>query len=156
MPFYNHMQEWNGLEIVVSPVESWRKRICFLPYFVGQKIQLELRITKNTTSEDANLQFHLVEKMADVEKPRMIAPILSPDQSTNSEKLYTVQDVSRITGKGEIKYWLSTRGYNVEGEPIFSTEAITLDTLVIPITLMSIGPLIGFLCGLLVSLFLNN
>ena len=42
MPFYNHLREWNGVDIEVRPGEPWRRKIQFWPYFVGQRIQLEL------------------------------------------------------------------------------------------------------------------
>lgn len=156
MPFYNHFLDWNGLEVDVQPIEPRRKRFRIWPYFVGQRIQLELRVKKATPFEKNDLQFHFVEKMADEDKPRMVAPKFLPEQSTSHEKVFELRNGSRITGKGEVKYWLSSRGYNVDHEPIFSTEVINLDSLVIPLLVMVGGPLLGFIFGLLLGLLLGS
>jgi hypothetical protein len=156
MPLYNHLLEWNGLDIEVQPAEPWRKKIRFWPYFVGQRIQLELRVKMLTANEKSDLHFHLGEQMADVDKPRMIAPTLLPDQSTSREKIFSIQNGTRITGKGEVKYWVSNRGYNVDNEPIFTAETINLDSLIIPIILMVLGPLLVFLSGLILGLLLGS
>ena len=156
MPFYNHFLDWNGLEVDVQPAGSRRKRVCIWPYFVGQRIQLELRLKKATPFEKNDLQFHFVEKMADVDKPRLVAPTFLPEQSTDHEKVFELRNGSRITGKGEVKYWLSSRGYNVDHEPVFSTEAVSLDSLVIPLLVIISGPLFGFVFGLLLGLLLGK
>jgi hypothetical protein len=156
MPFYNHFLDWNGLEVDVQPAEPRRKKFRIWPYFVGQRIQLELRVKKVTPIEKNDLQFHFVEKMADEDKPRMVAPTFLPEQSTDHEKVFELRNGSRISGKGEVKYWLSSRGYNVDHEPIFSAEAISLDPMVIPLLVMISGPLLGFIFGLLLGLLLGS
>ena len=55
-----------------------------------------------------------------------------------------------------MKYWVSNRGYNVDNEPIFTGEAISLDPWIIPILLMILGPLIGFLGGLVLGLMIGG
>jgi hypothetical protein len=104
----------------------------------------------------ANFQFHMVEKMPGVEKPRIVAPKMDLERSTQEEAVFIVQDGSRITGKGEVKYWVSNRGYNVDIEPVFTAEVISLDTWVVPIMLMILGPLVGFLSGLVLGLILGG
>lgn len=155
MPLYNQLPNWNGLDIQAHPAEGWRKRIRFWPYFVGQKVQLELVIRKPTPIQKEDMQFHIVEKMADEAKPKIIATSTAPDSSESQEKCILVKDASKITAKGEIKYWLSNRGYNVDHEPIFTTEAVSLDTLIIPILLMVLGPILAFLGGLILGCLLG-
>jgi hypothetical protein len=156
MPFYNHIPSWNGLEIEVSPKNPWRKKFPFWPYFVGQKVELELRVKNRIGDDPGNRKFHLVEKKTDEEKPRMVSLIPSPDQSIHPEKTFILEDSCRITGKGEIKIWLSNRGYNVDHEPIFVAEAISLDSLILPALLMFVGPLLGLVVGLLLGLLIGG
>ncbi len=156
MPLYNNLPSWNGFTIEVHPVDTWRRRIRFWPYFVGQIIQLELVVIRSKNTEKDDLQFHLVEKMPDVEKPRIIAPKRIMERCTPQESVFIIQETSKITGKGEVKYWVSNRGYNVDSEPVFTTEAISLDSWVIPILLMILGPLIGILCGFVLGLIVGS
>ena len=156
MPLYNNLQNWNGLAIEVHPTETWRQKISFWPYFVGQFVRLELVVKKPADASQDSFQFHMVEKMPGVEKPRIVAPRMDPERSTQQEAVFIVQDGSRITGKGEVKYWVSNRGYNVDSEPVFTAEAISLDSWVIPIILMVLGPLVGFLSGLVLGLILGG
>jgi len=151
MPFFNHNYEWNGLAIDVQPIEPWRKRYPFWPYFVGQRINLELSVSLPTETKASELQFHLVEKMPDQDKPRIIPPSLVPDRSAGGQLVFHIQNGSRITGKGEVKYWVSNRGYNVGHEPVFSTDAISLDSLIIPLIIAAVGPILGFLLGLVIG-----
>jgi len=151
MPLYNTISNWNGLEIKVYPAESWRQKFRFWPYFVGQKVRLELVVKMTTDNEKNDMQFHIVAKMPDADKPRMIAPTVQTDSSNNRERKVSVENGSRIFGKGEIKYWVSNRGYNVDNEPIFSADAISMDSLIIPIILVIIGPVLGILCGLVLG-----
>jgi hypothetical protein len=156
MPLFNHIPNWNGLEIEVHPGETWRKKIRFWPYFIGQVIRFELVIRNGPDQGKAERQFHIIEKMPDVEKPKIITPRLVPERSAQQNTVFTVQGSSKITGKGEIKYWLSNRGYVVDSEPVFSAEAISLDSWVIPIILLVLGPLIGFLSGLALGLIIGG
>lgn len=156
MPLYNHIPDWNGLEIEINPLETWRKRIPFWPYFVGQKIRLEVVITKATTIEEDDLQFHVVEKMADEAKPRIVTLAHQPDSAYDRGRVLVLENGSMITGKGDVRYWLSNRGYNVDHEPVFSTEAISLDMFIIPFILIVIGPFLGFLCGLILGLMIGG
>jgi len=156
MPLYNITPNWNGFEIEVYPAETWRKRIRFWPYFVGQLIRLELVIKKSTDVTSNDPQFHLVEKMPDVEKPRIVTPRKIPERSTPQEAVYVVQGSSRITGKGEIRYWVSNRGYVVDSEPVFAGEAVSLDSWILPILIMILGPLIGFLSGFILGLIIGG
>lgn len=156
MPLYHHLPDWNGLDVKAHPLEPWRKRFPFWPYFVGQKVRLELVVTKADQIEKGDLQFHLVEKKADDAKPTIIPLDLKPQPDSHNQKTLLLQGGSLITGKGEIKYWLSNRGYNVDHEPIFTAEAINLDLLVLPIALMLLGPLLGFLAGLVLGLVLGG
>jgi hypothetical protein len=155
MPFYNHKFDWNGLNIQTHPLEAWRKRYNFWPYFVGQQVKLELRVQFPEGTDPNNVQFHLVEKMSEQAKPSIIPVTVQTTSSTNNVLVYIIQNSSRITGKGEVKYWLSNRGYNVDSEPIFSAEAVNPDTWILPLITILIGPLIGFLFGLVVGLLLN-
>lgn len=156
MPLYHHLPDWNGLNVKALPLEPWRKRLPFWPYFVGQKVRLELVITKTGQIEKGDLQFHVVEKKADEAKPTIIPLDLKPQEDSQNQKTLLLQNSSLITGKGEIKYWLSNRGYNVDQEPIFTAEAINLDLLVLPIALMVLGPLLGLLAGLFLGLVLGG
>jgi hypothetical protein len=156
MPLFNNIPNWNGFEIEVRPAETWRQKVRFWPYFVGQIIQLELVFKKTSGVGVDNLQFHIVEKMPDLDKPKIIAPRAIQDRLTPQEAVFSIQDSSKITGKGEIRYWVSNRGYNVDNEPVFTTEAICLDTLVIPTILVIIGPMIGFLSGLVLGLIIGG
>jgi hypothetical protein len=156
MPFYNHISNWNGLEIKVSPKNRWRKRFPFWPYFVGQQVELELHVRRKTPGIKDDGKFHLVEKMADEDKPRMVSLISLTGQVANQEKVFILQDSNRITGIGEIKIWLSNRGYNVDHEPIFVAEAISLDPLILPALLMLVGPLLGLIVGLLLGLLFGG
>lgn len=156
MPLYNYIPDWNGLEIYVKPAEPWRKRIRFWPYFVGQTVQLELVVKKSQAVGKGEIQFHLVEKIASMEKPRIVTLTNTPERSTNQEMTFIVQGGSKITGKGDIKYWVSNRGYNVDNEPIFSGEAISLDSWIIPILAMILGSLFFFLGGLFLGLILGG
>ena len=94
--------------------------------------------------------------MPDEDKPKMVALNVLHDQSTELKKILGNKNASRITGKGEVKYWVSNRGYNVEAEPIFSTEAISLNSLVIPIILMVLSPILGFFCGFILGFLVSN
>jgi hypothetical protein len=156
MPLYHHLPDWNGLDIKALPLESWRKRFPFWPYFVGQKVRLELVVTKAGQIEKGDLQFHGVEKMENEAKPTIISLSLKSQVDSQNQRTLELQSSSLITSKGEIKYWLSNRGYNVEHEPIFTTEAINLDLLVLPIALMVLVPLLGFLAGLVLGLVLGG
>jgi hypothetical protein len=156
MPLYNNIPNWNGFEIEVHPAEAWRKKIRFWPYFVGQIIRLELVIKKSTDTGKGDIQFHVVEKMPDVEKSRIVTPRKIPERSTPQEMVFIVRGTGKITGKGEMKYWVSNRGYNVDNEPVFTAEAISLDSWIIPILLMILGPLIGFLGGLVLGLMIGG
>jgi hypothetical protein len=156
MPLYNNIPDWNGFEIQVKPVEPWRKRIRFWPYFVGQTVLLELVVKKSPAMPKGDLQFHVVEVMPDVEKPRIVTPTSLPERSIDREMMFIVRGSSRITGKGEVKYWVSNRGYNVDNEPIFTGEALNLDSWIIPILLMVLGPLIAFLSGLFFGLMMGG
>jgi hypothetical protein len=156
MPLYHHLPDWNGLDIKALPLESWRKRFPFWPYFVGQKVRLELIVTKAGQIEKGDLQFHGVEKMGNEAKPTIISLSLKSQVDSQNQRTLELQSSSLITSKGEIKYWLSNRGYNVEHEPIFTTEAINLDQLVLPIALMVLVPLLGFLAGLVLGLVLGG
>lgn len=156
MPFYNHIDNWNGLEIEAFPSEPWRKRLSFWPFFVGQRVSLAIKVTKNTDFEKNDFNFHFVEKMSDEEKPKMIAPVLLPEESSNKEKVFHLQNGSRITAKGEIRYWVSNRGYNVDHEPIFAAEAVCLDALIIPSLFALIAPLLGFILGLIIGLMIGG
>lgn len=156
MPLYHHLSDWNGLDIKAYPLEPWRKRAPFWPYFVGQKVRLELVVTKAGQIEKGDLQFHVVEKKADEAKPTIIPLEPKSQADTQKQRTLLLQCGSLITGKGEIKYWLSNRGYNVDHEPIFTAEAINLDLLVLPIALMVLGPMLGFLAGLVLGLVLGG
>lgn len=156
MPLYHHLSNWSGLQIKVRPLENWRKKVPFWPYFVGQKTRLELVITKPTAIEKTDLQFHIVEKMGEEAKPKIIELILSPQITSEGERTLYLDSGSLITGKGELKYWLSNRGYNVDHDPIFTAEVINLDTFIIPIALMLLGPLLGFLAGLIFGLLISG
>ena len=156
MPLYNNISNWNGLEIQVNPLEQWRKKIPFWPYFIGQKIQLEIVISKPGTFEKVDLQFHAVEKMASESKPRIISLIPKPDLSSDQIRVFSLENGSMITGGGTIQYWLSNRGYNVDSDPIFTTEAINLDSFVIPFLLLLIGPFLCFLGGLVLGLLMGS
>jgi hypothetical protein len=152
MPFYNHLQNWNGLEIKALPINPWRKRFPFWPFFIGQRVELALKVTKQNSLGKNDLNFHLVEKMADEEKPKMIALVPQPTSSSDREKVFHLQNGSRITSQGEIRYWLSNRGYNVDNEPIFTAEAVCMDDLILPLLVAIIGPLLGFILGLIIGL----
>ena len=154
MPFYNHLKNWNGLEVEASPSNPWRKRFPFWPFFVGQRIQFDLKITKEVPFEKNDLSFHLVERMSKEEKPRMVAPHPLPEETSNTEKVFRMQNSSRITSTGEVRYWISNRGYNVDHEPIFAAEAVSLDSLIIPSLLALIIPLISFILGLVIGILL--
>ena len=156
MPLYHHLQDWNGLDVTAHPLEIWRKRFPFWPYFVGQHVRLELLITKPDGISQADLQFHVVEKMADEAKPKIIALSPGPQGKLENQVTLCLQGSSLITGEGEIKYWLSNRGYNVDHEPIFTAKAINLDSLVIPIALTVLGPMLGFLAGLVIGFVLGG
>ena len=155
MPFYNQNFEWNGLAIQVQPLETWRKRYPFWPYFVSQHIHLELRIKVPADFDRSELQFHLVEKMSDQDKPRIIPAAYKPSVSSNRELVFSIQNSGRITGKGEVKYWVSNRGYNVDHEPVFSAEIVSLDSWILPLIVMSVGPILGFLLGLVIGLLIG-
>lgn len=155
MPFYNHNLDWNGLTFQAQPLEVWRKKCNYWPYFVGQQVKLELRVHFPEGTDPTNAQFHLVEKMSEQAKPGIIPVVIETTSSTNNEFVYRVQNSSRITGKGEIKYWISNRGYNVDSEPIFSAEAVNPDTWILPLITILIGPMIGFLLGLVIGLLMN-
>ena len=156
MPLYNTIPNWNGFEIEVHPAETWRKRIRFWPYFVGQMIQLELVIRKSPEAASSTPQFHLVEKMPDVEKPRIVTPRKLAETSNPQETVFLLQGNSRITGKGEVRYWISNRGYVVDSEPIFAAEAVSLDSWILPILIIILGPLLGFLSGLILGLIIGG
>ncbi len=156
MPLFHSLLNWNGLDIKAHPLEPWRKRFPFWPYFVGQKVHLELVITKSSQIETADLQFHIVEKMADESKPKIIPLTIQSQVASEYERTLLLENSSLITGRGEIKYWLSNRGYNVDHEPIFTADAISLDPLVLPIAMMVLGPLLGFLAGLVLGLVLGG
>ena len=152
MPFYNHNYEWNSLVFDIQPMESWRKRYPLWPYFVGQRINLELSISTPKGIEDRDLQFHLVEKKPDEDKSRIIPLNLVTDRPTGQSLMLQVQNGSRITGKGEIRYWVSNQGYNVGPVPVFSADIISLDSLIIPMIIAVIGPALGFLLGLVIGI----
>lgn len=156
MPLYHHLPDWNGLDVKAYPLEPWRKRIPFWPYFVGQKVCLEMVVTKSSQIEKVDLQFHVVEKMSDEAKPKIIPLDIKSQVGSQTQRILLLESSSLITGKGEIKYWLSNRGYNVDHEPIFTAEAINLDLLVLPIALMVLGPLLAFLAGLVLGLALGG
>lgn len=156
MPLYNTILNWNGFEIEVHPAESWRKRIRFWPYFVGQLIQLELVIMKFPEAASNDPQFHLVEKLPDVEKPRIVTPRKLAETSTPQKSNFLFQASSRITGKGEVRYWISNRGYVVDSEPIFAAEAVSLDPWILPILIIILGSLLGFISGFILGLIVGG
>ena len=156
MPLYNHIPDWNGLEIEVHPLETWRRRIPFWPYFVGQKVRLEVIITKKAVIDKVDLQFHVVEKMAGENKPKIVSLILKSNPTSVREKVFSFEEGSLITGRGEIRYWLSNRGYNVDHEPVFAAEAINPDSFIVPFILMVVGPILGFLGGLILGLVIGG
>lgn len=156
MPFYNHLENWNGLEIQASPISSWRKRFPFWPYFVGEKIQFELKISKKEGFEENDLKFHLVEKMSEEEKPLIVNPRMLPKESSGKVMVYKLENPPRAISKGEVRFWLSNRGYIVDSEPIFAAEIIYLDSLVIPSLLILVGPFLGFLFGLVLGLLVGG
>lgn len=155
MPFYNHLENWSGLEIEAVPSSPWRKRFPFWPFFVGQMIQFELRVTKEGNFEKDDLKFHLVEKMTGEEKPKIVTLTQIRDSSTTKRIVFCLQNGSKVTSKGDVRYWLSNRGYIVENEPIFTAEAISLDSLIIPALFALLGPLFGFIVGLILGLILG-
>ncbi len=154
MPFYNHLRNWNGLDIEVSPINPWRKRFPFWPYFIGQEIQFELKVIKKGAFEKDDLNFHLVERMTEEEKPRMISPTLVAEESSSNVKFFRLQNSGRVTAKGEVRFWLSNRGYVVENEPIFAAEVVYLDSLIIPSLLVLVGPFFCLLLGLILGLLI--
>jgi len=156
MPFYNHLENWNGLEIQASPISSWRKRFPFWPYFVGEKIQIELKASKKEGYEANDLKFHLVEKLSNEEKPRIVMPRLLSKESNGKVKVFNLENPPRAISKGEVRFFLSNRGYIVDSEPIFAAEIIYLDSLVIPSLLILVGPILGFLFGLVLGLLLGG
>jgi hypothetical protein len=156
MPLYHHLQDWNGLDVRAFPLESWRKKFPFWPYFVGQKVRLELHVAKPSVFEKSDLQFHMVEKIAGETKPTILALNTSQEQASGNHRVFYLESGSLITGKGEIRYWLSNRGYNVDHEPVFTAEAINLDSFIVPIALMILGPLLGFLAGIVVGLVVGG
>jgi hypothetical protein len=156
MPQYLPKSNWNGLDIAVTPVEKWRQRLRFWPYFVGQQVILELTITKNPEFDNGDLKFYVVEKMPDADKPLIIPPAILLKEGFGDEVTLTVQDSSRISGKGEVKYWVSNHGYNLDSGPIFTAEVLNLDSVIIQILLMTVGPLLGFFAGLVLGLLSGN
>jgi hypothetical protein len=156
MPQFNKLSNWKELEIEVHPAESWRKILRFWPYFVGEKVQLELIVRKFAGISKEDLNFHLVEKLPDDSKPRIIKPTIIQNPSSNTAITLSIPNVSRITGKGEMKYWVSNQGYQVSGEPIFTAEAINLDSFIIQIILMTVGPIACLLAGLVLGLLLGG
>jgi hypothetical protein len=156
MPLYNHLKNWNGLDIEAVPAGSWRRRFPFWPFFVGQRVQFLIRVAKKRGVEKDDLSFHFVEKMAEEEKPRMIALALLEKDSSDNEKVFFLQNGSKITSSGEIRYWLSSRGYNVEGEPVFAAEAVCLDSLIVPSLFALIGPILGLILGLIIGLLIGG
>ena len=91
MPLYNNIPNWNGFEIETHPAEAWRKKILFWPYFVGQIIRLELVFKISADMGKGDIQFHVVEKMPDVEKPRIVTPRKIPERSNHQETVFIVQ-----------------------------------------------------------------
>ena len=156
MPFYNYINNWNGLEIQASPISRWRKRFPFWPYFVGEKIQFELKVNKLGGYEANDIKFHLVEKMSEEEKPRILMPRLLATESNDKIKIYNLENPPRVISKGEVRFWPSNRGYIVESEPVFAADVIYMDTLVIPSLLVLVGPFLGFLIGLVLGLLVGG
>jgi len=156
MPQFNHLHDWHGLDIQVFPAERWRQKLRFWPYFVGQKARLLLKIRKPTGIEAADTHFYIVEKMPDAPKPRIVTPLIPQQSPLQTEMDVAVDDVSRITGKGELRYWLSTHGYTAEGEPIFTAEAINLDVMILPLMVMLLGPMLGCIVGYLLGLMAGS
>ncbi len=156
MPQYLPKSNWNGLSIEVIPVEKWRQRFKFWPYFVGQKVLLELTITKNHDYDNGDMKFYVVEKMPDAEKPLIIPPAILPKESSGDALTLTLQESSRISGKGEVKYWVSNHGYNLDSGPIFTAEVLNLDSVIIQILMTTVGPVLGFLAGLILGLVFGN
>jgi hypothetical protein len=154
MPFYNCLNDWNGLRIKASPLNPWRKRFPFWPFFVGQRVQIKLTIKKMETFKGNDLSFHLVEKLSDDGKPRMVSLQPVPEETTRAGKVFCMDAGSRITSSGEIGYWVSNRGYNVDNEPIFTTEAISFDSLVIPLIVAFVIPLFCLLLGLILGMMI--
>ncbi len=155
MPTYNSPIQWNNLEIEISPADPWRKRLRFWPFFVGQKIELELRIKGLAALEKPEQPFHIVAKLPDENQPRIITPILAADPVDNRVTIAHINGQRRIIGKGEIKYWISNRGYNVDNDPIFIAEAINLDSMIVQVLAMAIGPFFCFIAGLVLSLLIK-
>ena len=156
MPFYNHLKNWHGLEIQAAPINPWRKRFSFWPYFVGQEILFEIRVSKNSPVDPNDLNFHLVARLSEEEKPRIITPRLVSAVSTRDVKVFHLQKGIRVIAKGEYRFWLSDRGYIIDDEPLFAAEAVYLDSLVIPSLLVLVGPIFGFLLGLVLGLLLGG
>ena len=156
MPLYNHILNWNGLDVQIYPSETWRKRIPFWPYFVGQRIRLEVHVTKTEIFEQGDLQFHAVEKLAGEAKPRIVPLSLESGPASDQKMVFSLENAGIITGGGEVKYWLSNRGYNVDHQPIFTADVINPDTFVIPFIFMVLGPLLGFLSGLVLGLVVGS
>lgn len=156
MPFYNHLKNWRGLEIQASPISPWRKRFPFWPYLVGEEIQFEIRVAKKAAFEPNELNFHLVERISEEEKPRIVTLQLVPEASTKDVKVFHLQQGTRVIAKGEYRFWLSDRGYIVDDEPLFAAEAVYLDSLVIPSLIVLVGPIFGFLLGLVLGLLLGG
>jgi len=156
MPQFNNLSNWKGLDIEVQPTQSWRKIIRFWPYFVGQNVHLDLIVRRLAGTSKEDINFHLVEKMPDDAKPRIIKPSTIPNESLNAAIMLRVPKPSCITGKGEVKYWVSNQGYQVSGDPIFTAEAINLDSFIIQILLMTVGPIACLLAGLVLGVLLGG
>ena len=152
MPQFNNNPNWHGLEIEVHPLERWRQRFRFWPYFVGQKIQLELKIRNSSGGKLNDVKFYVVERMAGADKPKILTPNVSTAESFSKESVFQVKNSSRVTAKGEVKYWVSNQGYNVDSDPIFTAEVINLDSVIIQLLMTTIGPILGFIAGLLIGL----
>jgi hypothetical protein len=113
-------------------------------------------VSKGDSFEISDLSFHLVERMPKGEKPRMVALQPLKEETLVHEKVFFLQNGSRISSSGEIRYWVSNRGYNVDSEPIFTAEVLSLDSMVIPLIVAFVIPLFCFLLGLILGIMIAN